>query len=129
MQQLFLFCLFLFIPFLSKGQDAATLQYLQSIGYEQVDLKAMRQQHTTPPCTTCPYKKATPHASRIPMTAAEELQNLKDYLPRLRQAVADSQADPSVSGAMRQKHQAALDKTVKRIQELEQTPTPTSTIR
>ncbi|MGH1339582.1 MAG: hypothetical protein ACRBFS_25920 [Aureispira sp.] len=129
MRQLFLFSILLSLPFLSKGQDAATLQYLQSMGYEQVDLKAMRQQQTAAPCATCPYKKAAPNVTRVPMTATEELQNLKGHLPRLQQAVADSQADPTVSRAIRQKHQTALDRTVKRIQELEQTPPPTSIIR
>lgn len=132
MQKILFFSLLLALPFLSKGQDAATLQQLQAMGYEQVDLKALRQQQTAAPCATCPSnnnKRATASLSPSSMTATEELQNLKANLPRLRQAVADSQADPAVSTAMQQKHQIALDRALKRIQELEQITSPTSTAR
>lgn len=120
MQHLFIFFLLL-LPFLSKSQDAATIQQLQAMGYEQVDLKALRQQQTAAPCATCPNKKTTTIVTPPPVTVTEELQNLKHLLPRLQQAVVDSQADPSVGAAMRQKHQTALDRTQQRIQQLEST--------
>ncbi|MFK7797688.1 MAG: hypothetical protein AB8E82_09550 [Aureispira sp.] len=125
MRQTFLFLSLLILPFLSKGQDAATLQYMKAMGYEQVDLNAKRQEQTATPCKTCPAQapKAVPST---PMTASEELQNLKAHLPKLKQLVADSQSNPSISAAMRQKHQTALDRSLTRIKELEQTSSPTS---
>lgn len=131
MQKILFFSLLLVLPFLSKGQDAATVQQLKAMGYEQVDLKALRQQQTAAPCTSCPSNNRTTLAPvpTTPMTATEELQNLRDNLPRLRQAVTDSQANPTVSAALRQKHQTALDRTLKRIQELEKATSPTPTTR
>lgn len=126
MRQTFLFLTLLILPFLSKGQDAATLQYMKAMGYEQVDLEAKRQEQTAAPCNTCPAKVPQKVVAPTPMPPAEELQNLKANLPKLRQLVAESQANPSISAAMRQKHQTALDRTLKRIKELEQTASPTS---
>lgn len=129
MQQLFLLFIVSLLPFLSKGQDAATLQQLKAMGYEQVDLKALRQQQKATPCATCPHKKAIQTAQPPSITAAEELQDLKSKLPKLRQEVSDSQADPSVSAAMRQKYQTALARTLRRIQQLEQIAPPASTTK
>lgn len=125
MRQTFLFLSLLILPFLSKGQDAATLEYMKAMGYEQVDLNTKRQEQTATPCKTCPSQapKAVPST---PMTTSEELQNLKANLPKLKQLVADSQANPSIRAATRQKHQTALDRTLKRIKELEQTASSAS---
>jgi hypothetical protein len=128
MRQTFLFLTLLILPFLSKGQDAATLQYMKAMGYEQVDLDAKRQEQTATPCTTCP-SQAPKAVAPPPITAAEELQNLKANLPKQQQLVADSQSNPTTSAAMRQKHQTALDRTLKRIKELEQTTSPASTAK
>jgi hypothetical protein len=123
MRQIILLSLLL-LPLLSKGQNANTVQQLKAMGYEQVDLKALRQQQTAAPCSTCPINKPVVQA---PISAAEELQNLKANLPKLKQLVADSQANPNSSAAMRQKHQVALDRSLQRIQQLEQTAVPQPT--
>ncbi len=128
MRQLLLLSLLFLLPFLSKGQDANTIQQLKALGYEQVDLNALRQQQTAVPCATCPGKATTTVIAQASISPTEELERLRANLPKLKQLVADSHADPTSSLAMRQKHQTALDRSLQRIQQLEQTmPPATST--
>jgi len=98
---------------------------MRALGYEPVDLKALRQTSTPAPCTNCPRAHtATVHT---PPPPAQELQGLRQQQTQLQSLLADPNTDP----AMRPKYQMALGHTQARIRTLEQqlsaaSPTPVS---
>ena len=99
-------------------QDQITQDQMRALGFERVDLSALRQAQNSAPCNNCP----TPRANRAaaPPSPAQELADLRRQLPTLQQHATASQADPNVAPAMRQKHQLALSRTQACIRTLEQ---------
>lgn len=92
---------------------------MRALGFEPVDLQAMRQQQAArPACATCPRAKNTV-ASTSALTPAEELAALRADLPRIERLTTDAQANPSMDAATKQKYQTALNHAKARIQVLE----------
>ena len=96
------------------AQSPTTQDQMRALGYEAVDLKALRQTSTPTPCTNCP--RARTATAPTPPPPAQELQSLRQQQTQLQSLLADPNTDP----AMRPKYQVALDRTQARIRTLEQ---------
>lgn len=118
MKQL-LFLLLLLSPFFIIAQDSSTEQLMAKLGYQKVDLDALKKEQLSKDkgCSTCPFKGTKKSTSAI--NHQHEIQKLKNQLPKLERILADAKTNLNMSPAMLQKHQTAIDNTKDRIKVLE----------
>lgn len=121
MPLLFLWALLLFSStcLYAQSPSTTTQDQMRALGFETVDLPALRQTQSSTPCANCPRNRATNSAPEAP-SPAQELAALRQQLPTLQQQATASQTDPNMDPAMRQKHQLTLSRAEARIRLLEQ---------
>lgn len=102
----------------AQSPSTTTQDQMRALGFEPVDLPALRQTQTSTPCTTCPHNRT--QRTPVPPSPAQELAALRQQLPTLQQRANASQTDPNMEPAMRQKHQLTLSRAQTRIRTLEQ---------
>lgn len=117
--QYLLLLLFFASPFLLPAQNSTTEQMMEKLGYQKVDLDALKKQQSASKksCSSCPLV-----AKKVPSSfnVQHEIQKLKNQLPRLEQVAANAQKDPNIDPSMKQKYQADVNNTKQRIHNLEQ---------
>ena len=102
------------LPFCSFGQNTSNEALMRQLGYEKVDLEALKKEQSVSnkACSSCPLKQAGKKTVFNPTT---EIDKLKQQIPTLEAAINDPNTDPS----MLTKYQTALQNTKDRIKALE----------
>lgn len=102
-------------PFFSFGQSSSNESIMRQLGYEKVDLEALKKEQNSSKnnCSSCPLKKA---AKKTTVNPTYEIDKLKKQIPALEAMINDPLTDPT----MLVKYQTALKNTQDRIQALEQ---------
>ena len=123
MPLLFLWALLLFSSscLYAQSPTTTTQDQMRALGFEPVDLSALRQTQTA--AEAVPTTPVAP----TPIPPAQELREWQQRLPGLERRLADSLADATADPALQQKHQVALDRARARIRVLEQQLAPSST--
>lgn len=121
MQRILLLVLFVVTPILLFAQNTDTEKRMQELGFVKVDLEelgktqAKNQKH----CASCPLKQVHPTQNPSKINHEQEIEKLKNQLPRLEEAIKDAQSSNNTDPSVLQKYQTALSNTKDRINALE----------
>lgn len=121
MQRILLLVLFVVVPILLFAQNTDTEKRMQELGFVKVDLEELgkTQSKNQKHCASCPLKQVHVTKNSPQINHEQEIEKLKNQLPRLEEAIKDAQSSNNTDPSTLQKYQTALNNTKDRINALE----------